>query len=58
MKRGPIFFLSGKFKGLGAHSVRIISLFMPPTLKKLKGHIGLGLSMRAVSECSQSVCDA
>ena len=25
--RGPIFFLTGKFKGLGAHSVRIVSLF-------------------------------
>ena len=25
--RGPIFLLSGKFKGLGLHSVRVISLF-------------------------------
>ena len=30
-------------------------LFMPPTSKKLRGHIGLGLSVRAVS---LSVCDA
>ena len=31
-----------------------------PNLKKLRGHIGLGLSVQcsAVSECSQSVCDA
>ena len=30
---------------------------MPPTLKKLRGHIGLGLSVQCsvVSECSQSV---
>ena len=35
---------------------------MPPTSKKLRGHIGLGLSMQcslSVSQSvSQSVCDA
>ena len=28
---------------------------MPPTSKKLRGHIGLGLSVRGVV-CSESVC--
>ena len=30
---------------------------MPPTSKKLRGHIGLGLFVRGVV-CSESVCDA
>ena len=38
-----------------------ISVFMPPTSKKLRGHIGLGLSVQSVSlsvsqSVSQSVC--
>ena len=34
-------------------------VFMPPTSKKLRGHIGLGLSVQSVSlSVSLSVCDA
>ena len=35
-------------------------IFMPPTSKKLRGHIGLGLSVQSVcqSAVSLSVCDA
>ena len=33
----------------------ITIIFMPPTSKKLRGHIGLGLSVQSVC---QSVCDA
>ena len=34
-----------------------ISVFMPPTSKKLRGHIGLGLSVQSVIQSvSLSVC--
>ena len=35
-------------RGIQAIKITVASIFMPPTSKKLKGHIGLGLSVRAV----------
>ena len=49
--------------GKNVKSVSNLSNFMPPTSKKLRGHIGLGLSVQSVSQSvslsvSLSVCDA
>ena len=31
---------------VSTHCARVLSVFMPPTSEKLKGHIALGLSVR------------
>ena len=39
-------FLSKNISSLFYFQVQYIARFMPPTLEKLRGHIGLGLSVR------------
>ena len=48
--------LANSFKFGGVCDDLIFAIFMPPTSKKLRGHIGLGLSVQ--SSDMQSVCDA